>query len=148
VIGARAVGGVLLAFGVIALVATLGVGDDWSASGPRLAPAIASVLLIVLAAAFVAWPGAELEEHVREASAGTHWPTPVLLLGLLVGYALLLTALGYALATTIFFWLTAWLLGSDRPARDIVIALVLAVVTSYAFAQGLNVQLPTGPWGV
>jgi putative tricarboxylic transport membrane protein len=148
VIGARAVGGVLLAFGVIAFVATLGVGENWSASGPRLAPAVASVLLVVLAAAFVVWPGAELEEHVREATAGTHWPTPVLLLGLLVGYALLLTALGYALATAIFFWLTAWLLGSDRPVRDVIVAVVLGIVTSYLFAHGLHVQLPTGPWGV
>ena len=41
VIGARAFGGVLLAFGVVCLVATFGVGDDWAASGPRLAPAVA-----------------------------------------------------------------------------------------------------------
>ena len=80
-IGARAVGGVLLAFGVIAFVATLGVGDGWSASGPRLAPAVSSVLLIALAALFLARPGEELADHIAEASEGTHWPTPALLLG-------------------------------------------------------------------
>ena len=58
------------------------------------------------------------------------------------------TALGYALATAIFFWLASWLLGSERPARDALVGLVLGVVTSYAFTQWLNVQLPTGPWGV
>ena len=116
-IGARVVGGVLLALGVAALVATLDVGEGWAASGPRLAPAVSAVLLIVLAAAFVVWPGHGLAEHIAEASAGTHWPTPALLIGLLVGYVLLLSALGYALATTIFFWLAAWLLGSDRPLR-------------------------------
>ena len=56
-IGARAIGGVLLALGVVALVASLGVGDGWAASGPRLAPAVSSVLLIVLSAAFLVWPG-------------------------------------------------------------------------------------------
>ena len=38
VTGARAFGVVLLAAGVIAFVATLGVGDGWAASGPRLGP--------------------------------------------------------------------------------------------------------------
>ena len=51
VTGARVFGGVLLAIGAIALVASLGVGDGWSASGPRLAPAVASIALMVLS-----WP--------------------------------------------------------------------------------------------
>jgi putative tricarboxylic transport membrane protein len=148
VIGARAIGGVLLAIGAIAFIATLGVGDDWSASGPRLAPAVSSVLLVVLAAAFLLWPGDGLEEHIEESSRGTHWPTPAMLVGLLLAYALLLSALGYALATAIFFWLASWLLGSEKPARDAVVGVLLGVVTSYAFSHWLNVQLPTGPWGV
>ena len=147
-IGARVFGGVLLALGVIAFVATLSVGDGWAASGPRLAPAVASLALIVLAAAFLVWPGDELAEHVKEATSGTDWPTPVLLVALLVGYALSLDVLGYALATTIFYWLAAWLLGSRQPVRDVIIAVVLGVVTSYAFSEFLNVQLPNGPWGV
>ena len=107
-----------------------------------------SVLLIALAALFLARPGEELADHIAEASEGTHWPTPALLLGLLIGYALLLGALGYALATTIFFWLAAWLLGSEKPARDLLIGVVIGVVTSFVFSELLNVQLPQGPWGV
>jgi hypothetical protein len=148
VIGARAFGGVLVVVGVVALVASIGVGDGWSPSGPRLAPAVSCGLLIVLAAAFLVWPGESLEEHIAEASRGTHWPTPALLVGLLLGYALLLSALGYALATTIFFWLAAWLLGSERPGRDAIVGIGLGIVTSYAFSHWLNVELPTGPWGV
>jgi putative tricarboxylic transport membrane protein len=148
VIGARAIGGVLLAVGVVALIAGLGVGDGWEASGPRLAPVVSSALLIVLAAAFLVHPGDELSEHVQEASRGTHWPTPALLVGLLLAYALLLSSLGYGLATAIFFWLASWLLGSDRPVRDAGVAVALGLVTSYAFSHWLNVQLPTGPWGV
>ena len=75
-IGARVFGGVLLAAGVICLIASIGVGDGWAASGPRLAPTVASVLLIGLSLAFLIWPGEELAEHVRVATAGTHWPTP------------------------------------------------------------------------
>ena len=147
-IGARVFGGVLLAAGVIALVSSIGVGDGWAASGPRLAPVVSSALLIVLSAAFLIWPGDDLEEYIEESTRGTDWPTPALLVALLVGYALLLNALGYALATTIFFWLAAWLLGSDRPGRDVAVGVALGVVTSFAFTQWLNVQLPTGPWGV
>ena len=147
-IGARAFGGVLLAAGVIALVASLGVGDGWAASGPRLAPAVSSLLLVLLSAAFLLWPGDDLAEHVEEAARGTHWPTPAALIGLLLGYVLLLNALGYALATAIFFWLASWLLGSERPTRDALVGIALGIVTSYAFSQWLNVQLPTGPWGV
>ena len=147
-IGARAIGGVLLAIGAIAFIATLNVGDGWAASGPRLAPAVSSLLLVLLSAAFLLWPGDDLAEHVEEAARGTHWPTPAALIGLLLGYVLLLNALGYALATAIFFWLASWLLGSERPTRDAVVGIALGIVTSYAFSQWLNVQLPTGPWGV
>ena len=146
--GARVFGGVLLALGVVAFVATLGVGDGWEASGPRLAPAVSAVGLVVLAAAFLIWPGDELAAHVAEASQGTHWPTPALLVALLFGYALSVEALGYALATAIFYWLATWLLGSKSPVRDVVVGVALGVGTSFAFTQWLNVQLPTGPWGV
>ena len=144
-IGARAIGGVLLAIGAIAFIATLNVGDGWAASGPRLAPAVSSLLLVLLSAAFLLWPGDDLAEHVEEAARGTHWPTPAALIGLLLGYVLLLNALGYALATAIFFWLASWLLGSEREA---LVGIALGIVTSYAFSQWLNVQLPTGPWDV
>jgi putative tricarboxylic transport membrane protein len=153
--GPRLIGGALLAIGVVALLATFAIPSSrygWSASGPRFAPLLASIALILLALAFlvrtVVKPDIALAEFAAEAQEQTHWPTPGLLALLLVGYALTLTALGYALATLIFFWLTSWLLGSDRPGRDAVVGLILGVVASYAFSHWLNVQLPTGPWGV
>jgi putative tricarboxylic transport membrane protein len=90
----------------------------------------------------------ELARYAATEAESTHWPTPAALLGLLAGYALLLSALGYALATTIFVWLAAWLLGSDKPGRDAIVGLVLGVVAGYAFSHWLGVQLPSGPWGV
>ena len=153
--GPRIVGLALLATGVVALIATFAIPSErygWSASGPRFAPLLASIALIVLALAFlfrtVVRPDLQLAEFAEQAQRETHWPTPGLLILLLLGYALTLSALGYGLATTIFFWLTAWLLGSDRPGRDVAVGLVLGVFASYAFSHWLNVQLPTGPWGV
>jgi putative tricarboxylic transport membrane protein len=151
----RIVGIVLLALGVIALVATFSISSaryGWSASGPRFAPLLASIALILLALAFLlrtVWrPDEDLREHAAREMGDTHWPTPGLLLALLVGYVLLLGALGYALATTIFVWLAAWLLGSDKPVRDVIVGLAIGIVAGYAFGEWLNVQLPTGPWGV
>ena len=153
--GPRLVGVVLLALGVVAFVAALDVSggeDPWAISSPRIGPLVASGALIVLALAFLARtvirPDLELARYAADEMAATHWPTPAALIALLVGYALLLSALGYALATTIFVWLTAWLLGSERPVRDLVVGLVIGVVAGLAFTQFLNVQLPTGPWGV
>jgi putative tricarboxylic transport membrane protein len=153
--GPRIVGGVLLALGVLALIATFDISsarDGWAVEGPRLAPLLASIGLILLSLAFlirtVIRPDVELARYATAEAEVTHWPTPAALLGLLVAYALLLTALGYALATTAFVWLTAWLPGSDKPVRDAVVGLGLGVVAGYAFSHWLNVQLPSGPWGV
>jgi putative tricarboxylic transport membrane protein len=151
----RIVGGVLLALGVVALIATFDIRSaryGWSTSGPRFAPLVASIALIVLSLAFLlrtVWrPDTDLAEHAAREMADTHWPTPALLLALLVGYVVLLTALGYGLATTVFVWLTAWLLGSKKPVRDVIVGLAIGIVAGYAFGHWLNVQLPTGPWGV
>jgi len=153
--GPRLAGAGLLLIGVVALVATFDIPsarEGWSISGPRFAPLLASIALIVLSVTFLVRtfvrPDEELARYAAAEEDATHWPTPAALLGLLVGYVLLLTALGYALATTIFFWLAAWLLGSDKPVRDVTVGLVLGVVAGYAFSHWLNVQLPSGPWGV
>jgi putative tricarboxylic transport membrane protein len=153
--GPRLAGATLLLIGVVALIATFdipSVRDGWSISGPRFAPLLASIALIVLSGAFLlstfVRPDHELARFAAAEEDATHWPTPAALLGLLVGYVLLLEALGYALATTIFFWLAAWLLGSNKPGRGVVVGAVLGVVAGYAFSHWLNVQLPSGPWGV
>ena len=140
----RIAGAVLLAVGVVALIATFAIPSaryGWSITGPRFAPLLASGALILLATAYLWRPGPA--EQVD-----THWPTPALLLGLLVAYVLLLAPLGYALATTVFVWLAAWLLGSDKPVRDVIVGLGLGVIAGIVFGEWLNVQLPTGPWGV
>jgi putative tricarboxylic transport membrane protein len=151
----RIAGAVLLAMGVIALIAVTAIPSaryGWSITGPRFAPLLAAGGLTLLALAFLlrTWwrPDREWAEHVRTELDETHWPTPGLLLALLIAYVLLLEPLGYALATTIFVWLAAWLLGSEKPVRDVIVGLALGVIAGVVFGEWLNVQLPTGPWGV
>jgi putative tricarboxylic transport membrane protein len=153
--GPRIAGLGLLGLGVAALVATTripSVRDGWAVSGPRFVPLIASMLLIVLAIAFlvrtVVRPDIELARFAAAEAAKTHWPTPGLVMAGLLGYVALLMPLGYALATALFFTASARVLGSKHTLRDAVSGVVLGVVVCYAFTRWLGVRLPVGPWGV
>lgn len=153
--GPRIAGLALLALGVAALAATTQVPsarDGWAVGGPRFVPLVASLALTALALAFLVrtvWrPDLVLARFTAAESAQTHWPTPAAIMVTLVGYVTLMTPLGYALATAVFFPATARVLGSRRLARDAVTGLVLGAVLSYAFTRALGVRLPVGPWGV
>lgn len=153
--GPRLVGVAVLGLGIAALIGTAAVPSaqlGWSVEGPRFVPGLASVALIVLSALYLLrtfWrPDVELARFAANESEQTTWETPGGLITALVAYALLLSALGYGLATTVFIWLVSWLLGSEEPRRDAIVAVVLGVGVSYAFSRWLGVRLPTGPWGV
>jgi putative tricarboxylic transport membrane protein len=153
--GPRLVGLAVLGLGIASLIGTAAIPSSqlgWSVEGPRFVPGLAAVALIVLSAIYLVrtfWrPDVELARFAANESEQTTWETPGGLITALVAYALLLSALGYGLATTVFIWLVSWLLGSEEPRRDAIVAVVLGVGVSYAFSRWLGVRLPTGPWGV
>lgn len=153
--GPRIAGLALLALGVAALAATTQIPstrDGWAVGGPRFLPLVASLALTALALAFLlrtVWrPDLGLARLAATESAQTHWPTPGATLAALVGYVALMTPLGYALASALFFTVTARILGSSRTVRDAIAGLILGAVLSYAFTRALGVRLPVGPWGV
>ena len=153
--GPRIAGLALLALGVAALAATTRIPsarDGWGVSGPRFVPLIASLAVIALAVAFLVrtvWrPDEELARFAAAESAQTHWPTPGAMMAALLGYVALLTPVGYALATAVFFAVVARVLGSRHAVRDAVAGVLLGALTSYAFTRCLGVRLPVGPWGV
>ncbi|WP_344170963.1 tripartite tricarboxylate transporter TctB family protein [Kribbella lupini] len=76
------------------------------------------------------------------------WFEPVALSALLVLYAFLVVPLGYMLATALLFFGAARVLGSRQLVRDIVVAVVLAVVVYIAFTQFLDISLPEGVLGL
>ena len=153
--GPRIAGLVLLALGVAALAAPTQIhsaGNGWAVDGPRFVPLLASVAVIALAVAFLVrtvWrPDLELARFAAAESEQTHWPTPAAVVASLIGYVLLLTPAGWALATGAFFTVCSRALGSHHLGRDAVVGALLGVVSSYAFTRVLGVQLPVGPWGV
>jgi putative tricarboxylic transport membrane protein len=117
--------------------------------GPRLFPIAIGAILIVLAIVLaVAIP----RGSVGEADAGEDvdpntpgdWRTVGLLVGLFVAVIVLVNPLGWAITGTLLFAGAATILGSRHYVRNIVIGVVLAVASFYAFYSGLGIPLPAG----
>jgi putative tricarboxylic transport membrane protein len=117
--------------------------------GPRLFPIAIGAILIVLAVALaVAIP----RGSVGEADAGEDvdpntpgdWRTVGLLVGLFVAVIVLVDPLGWAITGTLLFGGAATILGSRHYIRNVVIGVVLAVASFYAFYSGLGIPLPAG----
>jgi putative tricarboxylic transport membrane protein len=114
-------------------------------AGPRFFPLLVTSAWLLLSIGY-------LVEGLRSPRSAEKpdrsWFEPVTISALLVVYALLVVPLGYMLATALLFWAAARVLGSRQLVRDIVVAVVLAVVVYVAFTQFLDISLPEGVLGL
>lgn len=133
-----------LAAAVVVLVQAFAIpqGEAYQAVGPRAFPLLVGAGLAVVSAIGVvqAFRAGTPEDGAEE----THWPSVLLLIGSLVGYALILVPAGYWQATTAFFVAVARVLGSRRLLRDALVGLVLALATYFLFDRLLGITLPPG----
>ncbi|MET9269081.1 tripartite tricarboxylate transporter TctB family protein [Kribbella sp. NPDC003557] len=117
--------------------------------GPKPVPIVLGVLLLVVAALYavdVARGGtgeAEEGEDV-DVTSPVDWRTVLLLIAAFVVNLVLIEPLGWVISGTVLFWGSAFALGSRHHVRNLVIAVALALITFYAFAIGLGVNLPAG----
>ena len=117
--------------------------------GPRMFPIAVGVGLIVLAIILaLAIPrGSTGEEEGGEdidTSTPADWRTVGLLVGLFVAVIVLVVPLGWAITGTLLFAGAATILGSKRYVLNVIIGVVLAVGSFYAFYSGLGIPLPAG----
>jgi putative tricarboxylic transport membrane protein len=77
-------------------------------------------------------------------TAAVSWRTVGLLVAVFVANALLIEWLGWVISGSLLFWGSALALGSRRVVLSLAIAIALSLVTFYAFAIGLGVNLPAG----
>jgi putative tricarboxylic transport membrane protein len=117
--------------------------------GPRIFPIAVGVGLIVLAAMLaLAIPrGSTGEEEGGEdidTSTPADWRTVGLLVGLFIATIVLVVPLGWAITGTMLFAGAATILGSKRYVLNLIIGVVLAVGSFYAFYSGLGIPLPAG----
>lgn len=141
--------GVLL-LGALLFTESLGIGQTrgYSPVGPSTFPLVVSLGLVMLGLASIvrlSWrPDPDYARDVHAEESATHWRTVALLGAALLAYALSLGPLGYVIPTGAFFAFVAWVLGSRRVLRDLLIGTAGALVIWFAFTQFLGVRLPTG----
>ena len=79
-----------------------------------------------------------------DTSTPADWRTVGLLVGLFVAVIVLVVPLGWAITGTLLFAGAATILGSKRYVLNLIIGVVLAVGSFYAFYSGLGIPLPAG----
>ena len=117
--------------------------------GPKFFPLIIGVAALVLAVILaVAIPrGSKGEADAGEdidPEAPGDWRTVGLLIALFVAMILLVNPLGWVIMSALFFAGAATILGSKHYVRNVVIGVVLALASFYAFYSGLGIPLPAG----
>lgn len=149
-LGARAAALVILVGAVVILFEAIGIASD-TGIGPQQSgffPIIVGIGLVVFGLGYLAtttfWPDTELIEHVSEEHQTTHWGTVWLAVGGLVGYSILLSPLGYILATFLFIMAITWVAGSRRWLQNLIVAILFPVAVYFSFTELLGVRLPAG----
>jgi putative tricarboxylic transport membrane protein len=117
--------------------------------GPRLFPLAIGVILVLLAIVLaIAIPRGSIGEADAgedvDPNAPGDWRTVGLLVGLFVAVIVLVDPLGWVIMGTLLFAGAATILGSRHYIRNVVIGVVLALVSFYAFYSGLGIPLPAG----
>ncbi|PRX49384.1 putative tricarboxylic transport membrane protein [Prauserella shujinwangii] len=117
--------------------------------GPRPVPMLLGALLIVVSVVYaidVARGGTGEPEGGEDVdlTASMNWRTVLLLVAVFVANALLIDWLGWVISGSLLFWGSAIALGSRRYFLGLAIAITLSLITFYAFAIGLGVNLPAG----
>jgi putative tricarboxylic transport membrane protein len=163
-LGPRLAAFALLGLGVVLIVSAVGItrGGGYQLIGPGTVPLVVAVGLLVFAGIFVLrttlWTDADLAARAAEEERACDWVTVGLVGAALVAYALALDGfalgpldlpgLGYVIATGLFLPLTARILGSRSPVRDVIAGFAIAIVVYVGFTEFLGVRLPAGILGL
>jgi putative tricarboxylic transport membrane protein len=140
-----------LVFAGVVCVASFRMGiGSFQVPGPGLLPLLAggavgglSLLLLVTGTL-----KKEAGGRICELWTGTTWKTVALVSASLVIYALVLTRLGFLIATFVLMTLLFSILGRSRLWIRVAVALVTVLVAYGVFRMWLDVQLPKGLLGL
>lgn len=145
--------------GVAALLAVVGAYTLYDATtlnvgfadpvGPKVFPYVIGSVGLVLAAllALATLRGSRAEAEGGEdvdLSQASDWTTVLKLVAVIILTIAVVDVLGWAITGGILFAGSAWSLGSKTLLRDVIVGVVLAVGSWYAFYVGLGVPLSPG----
>jgi putative tricarboxylic transport membrane protein len=141
----------LIAIGAFVVIQTQSIAETqgFSQVGPRLFPNLIGSGL-TLCGAWLGWqaltggwrnvPDDEGEHAAPDWMAFAIVSAGVILHMVLIGWA------GFIIASALLFVLVARGFGSKRPVRDVIVAVVLAILVYFLFTAGLGLNLPAGPF--
>jgi putative tricarboxylic transport membrane protein len=139
---------VVLGLLILAGAGRIAPGAGYDRIGPRFFPVVTAAGMILVGtvlgiAARRRRPDATVAAATAAAVSLDWRPFGYFALAFLLFIALVEPA-GFAVAAALQFWLVARAFRSRRPARDVLIAVVLPVIVYLAFSRGLGLALPAG----
>jgi len=142
----------LVALGVFVVQQTGGIAENqgYAQIGPRLFPYVIGAGLTLCGAVLAwhalagGWRNVPLDQEGHDAP---DWAAFAIISAGIVLHMVVIGWAGFIIASTLLFVLIARGFGSRRPARDAIIAVLLAVVVFFIFTLGLGLSLPRGPFG-
>jgi putative tricarboxylic transport membrane protein len=153
-LGTRIAAVVILVVAAVVLADAIRISAEggFGPSKPGFFPMIVGIGLVAFGIAFLlrttAVPDLTLREQAQAEHTETHWRTLWTVIIALVVYAYVIEPLGYIIATTLFFFGIAWVGGSRKWIRDLIVAVLFATVIYFGFTQLLGVRLPAGLLGI
>ncbi|MEO7131834.1 MAG: tripartite tricarboxylate transporter TctB family protein [Dermatophilaceae bacterium] len=138
--------GVLLLVDAASLAPVASTNDSL---GPRAVPSVLGVLLLIVSAFYAldirrGGVGASDEGEDIDLDAPSDWKTVGMLVLIFAVCAALIEPLGWVIAGSLLFWGCAFALGNRHHLRGLIAGVAISLITFYAFAVGLGVNLPAG----
>lgn len=141
----------LIALGSFIVYETQAIAEtrSYAQIGPRLFPYLIGVGLTLCGAVlgwqavFCGWRHLPIDAN----HATPDWMAFGVISAGIVLHMLVIGGAGFILASALLLVLVAKGFGSRQPARDTLIALVLAASVFFIFTRGLGLKLPSGPFG-
>lgn len=142
----------VIALGIVVLVQTqdIRVTRAMARVGPRVIPTIVGGGLILIgiwyALDVLRGQGTVIEAESEDAdpSLPADWATIAGIGVALIVYMLTIERLGFIIASTLLFVITAFAMGSRSWVRDVALAILIGTGVYLAFSTGLGVRLPEG----
>mgnify|MGYP003465581932 CR=1 FL=1 len=142
----------LIALGSFVVYGTGGIAESqgYAQIGPRLFPYLIGAGLTLCGAVLAwhalagGWRDVPLDQEGHDAP---DWPAFAIISAGVVLHMALIGWAGFIIASVLLFVLVARGFGSRRPARDAIVAALLAVGVFCIFTLGLGLNLPRGPFG-
>ena len=149
--GELAFAGSLLLLGIIVLIDTKNmlVPPGSGSVGPQVFPTIIGSFIVFVAIALAVEVlrgnyGQPEGTEFGEIHAKTDWKTLGMVSGSILTYPFLIESAGFVVASTVVFFGVGFAYGARKLLKNLLIALIFALVVYLSFTKLLNVNLPAG----